>query len=78
MYGWVLQTGCPDELLSIYKFTHAKESYGPDTLPLEHTEVQDWLEYNKDKTIMINDGIMCGTAKCLEEHDLKASRFFGT
>lgn len=39
------------------------------TGPPQHTEVQDWLEANKDKTIMINDGIECGTAKCLEEHD---------
>ena len=39
--------------------------------PPKETSVQDWLEFNKAKTIMINDGVACGTRKCLLEHDMK-------
>lgn len=31
------------------------------------TSVQEWLDYNNDKTIMINEGKPCGTMSCLED-----------
>ena len=40
-------------------------SFGSCNSCPQDTSVMDWLEFNKERTIMVNGGEACGTAACI-------------